>query len=223
MFKKFSKFEDVLINKFNQHPLWAQLPKRSNAFFIRLLLQLGCISNHFVMWYEQAKLGINIEFGKELIRSILRDEVSRNLPTHQDNRLYDLIEKIGISKKLALSVKPSPTTQKTIKKLFNLVRYPQSDYDLRVLVSLRIAGEVLVAETYRHIVPALTTRFSIKPRDSKFYYPHFKHDAKDAKGHTDSFDKILKSLIIDERTLAIAKASAKKAFAIRLAFYDQFV
>ena len=67
MFKKFSKFEDVLINKFNQHPLWAQLPKRSNAFFIRLLLQLGCISNHFVMWYEQAKLGINIEFGKETL------------------------------------------------------------------------------------------------------------------------------------------------------------
>lgn len=220
-FEQYSAFENGLIRRFGRHPLWRGFSTLSNDIFVNLLLQLGHLSNNFVGWYEQAKQGLTREDAKEVLRVILRDEIPRDLPTHQDDRLFDLMQ-IGVAKERALNTRASATTDKTVRRLRELVRYPQPDHDLRVMVTLRIAGEVLVAETYRHVVPALTTRFGIAPEASRFYYPHWVHDEKDADGHTDSFDALLSDLITNERTLAVAKEAAEEAYAVRAAFYDQF-
>lgn len=221
-FDLYNEFEDRLVREFHGHDLWRQFDFLNHARFIHLLLQLGHLSRDFVPWYERAKQGLEMESAKEVLRNILRDEIPRDAPTHQDDRLADL-ERLGVSKQQALNTRATSRTKKTILRLKALVRYPQSDYDLRVMVTLRIAGEILVAETYRHIVPALMRRFKMSPEESRFYYPHLVHDEKEAGGHTDSFNAVLNKLITDTRTLHVARESARNAFEVRLAFYDQFV
>ena len=101
-------------------------------------------------------------------------------------------------------------------------------YDVGAMVALRMAGEVLVAEEYRHVVPELERRFGLTPEKSRFYAPHFYHDRKegpedvDMFSHTGSFESVLARMIHDEGKLEIALASAQRAYEVRTSFYDQF-
>ncbi|MSR78603.1 MAG: hypothetical protein EXS59_00445 [Candidatus Taylorbacteria bacterium] len=164
---------------------------------------------------------------REVVRDILRDEIPQNGSTHQDDRLYDL-NLIGATTEQVRNVKPSAATTKTIERLYSLVRYPQEDYDLRVMITLRIAGEVLVAEQYQHIIRYMLVSLGIQSSQSRFYFPHWQHDLKGAKvegrpGHADSFDKLLESMITNERELEMAKDAAEKAFEARSSIHNQFV
>lgn len=200
------------------------MPTLSVDAFIAYLLQLGHMAQQFVKWYETAKLGLDSERAKEVIRTILRDEIPQHGPTHQDDRLYDL-GLMGVSKERALTMPMSRTTRKIVARMYDLIRYPRDHYDLRVLVTLRVTGEVLVAEQYRHVVEEMQRRFGITPAQSRFYYPHYAHDLKgqEGEGHSDAFDTLLESLITDEHMLAVAKEAAKKAFQIRYGFHSQFL
>src|SRR3989344_2659416 len=153
------------------------------------------------------------ETAREVVRDILRDEIPQSGTTHQDDRLYDL-NLIGATTEQVRNVKPSAATQKTIERLYELVRFPQEDYDLRIMITLRIAGEVLVAEQYQHIIRYMRVNLGIAGSQSRFYFPHWQHDLKGAKvegepGHTDSFDKFLEGMISDERELEVAKDAAE--------------
>ncbi len=227
LFRRYSRFEDGLIRHFHIHPLCHLFHKLSHEEFIEYLLQLGFIAQNFVKWYETAKLGMQSEAAKEVVRHILRDEIPQSGSTHQDDRLYDL-NLIGVSTEELRNVRPSATTRKTIERLYGLIRYPQADYDLRVMITLRVAGEVLVAEQYKHIVDYMRDNLDIQASQSRFYFPHWKHDLKGAKsdgnaGHTDSFDQLLESMILDEGKLQVAMDTAREAFEVRMGIQDQFV
>ncbi|MBI2476063.1 MAG: hypothetical protein HYV67_02385 [Candidatus Taylorbacteria bacterium] len=227
LFQQYSQFEDGLIRKFHSHRFYRTFSQLTREQFIDYLLQIGVLSENFVKWYETAKLGMASEVAYEVIRHILRDEIPQNAPTHQDDRLYDL-NLIGVSTERVRNVKPSEVTSKTVERLYELVRYPQEDYDLRIMVTLRIAGEVLVAEQYQHVIRYMRVNLGIAGSQSRFYFPHWQHDLKGAKvegepGHTDSFDKLLESMITDERKLEVAMDAAKKAFEARSGIHDQFV
>ncbi|TSC68108.1 MAG: hypothetical protein G01um101472_151 [Parcubacteria group bacterium Gr01-1014_72] len=227
LFQQYSQFEDGLRKKFHVHALYRSFHKLSKDKFIEYLLQIGFIAQNFVKWYETAKLGMQSESAREVVRNILRDEIPQSGTTHQDDRLYDL-NLIGASTEQVRNVKPSVATRKTIERLYELVRFPQEDYDLRVMITLRIAGEVLVAEQYQHIIRYMRVNLGIAGSQSRFYFPHWQHDLKGAKvegepGHTDSFDKLLESMITNERELEVAKDVAEKAFEARSGIHDQFV
>lgn len=227
LFGRYSQFEDGLIRQFHSHMLYRSFHKLSKEQFINYLLQIGFIAQNFVKWYETAKLGMQSEEAREVIRHILRDEIPQQGSTHQDDRLHDL-NLIGVSTERVRNVVPSTITRRTIDRLYKLVQYPQDEYDLRVMITLRVAGEVLVAEQYQHIVRYMRVNFGIQPSQSRFYFPHWKHDLKGAKsegsaGHTDSFDQLLESMLTDERKLEVAMDAAKKAFEARSGIHDQFV
>lgn len=221
--QRYSAQGDDLIEQFRAHPRLTSIQDWTDEAFIALLLQLGHLSTTFVSWYEQTKLGLRDERAKELIRKILRDEIPRNAPTHQDDRMADL-ERINVSRKRILSTPATRTTQQTIRWLKRLTSYRADDSDLRLLVTLRIAGEVLVGETYRFIVPELERRFGLGYEQSRFYVPHFVHDRKDTQtgGHTQAFDVVLTEWIMNEHKLALATKAADAAFKVRYAFYNQF-
>lgn len=227
LFKEYSQFEDRLIREFHAHPLYRTFHKLSKEQFQNYLLQIGFIAQNFVKWYETAKLGMISESAKDVIRHILRDEIPQQGSTHQDDRLYDL-NLIGVSTEHVRNVTPSAVTRRTIEHLYELVQYPQDEYDLRVMITLRVAGEVLVAEQYQHIVRYMRVNLGIQPSQSQFYFPHWKHDLKgahteDSAGHTDAFDELLESMLTDERKLEVAKDAARKAFEVRSGIHDQFV
>ncbi len=227
LFGRYSQFEDGLIRQFHAHPLYRSFHKLSKGQFVNYLLQIGLTSQNFVKWYETAKLGMQSEAAQEIIRHILRDEIPQQGPTHQDDRLYDL-NLIGVNTERVRNVAPSPVTRRTIDHLYELVRYPQDEYDLRVMITLRVFGEVLVAEQYSHVVRYMRVNFGIQPSQSRFFFPHWKHDLKGAKsegsaGHTDSFDQLLENMLTDERKLEVAMDAARKAFEARSGIHDQFV
>ncbi len=211
------------MREFHRHPFFQNFARLANEVVIRFLLQLGYLSAEFVKWYERAKQGFEAEDAKEVVRHILRDEIPQGAPTHQDERVYDL-ERMGVLKKRALNTAASPLTRTTVRKLYKLVGYPQADYDLRVLITLRVFGEILVAETYGYIVGSMKERFGLTAEQSRFYAPHYYHDQKEGAddGHTGEFDALLARLICDEQKLAVAKDAAHKAFEARCSFHNQF-
>ncbi len=221
-FEEYRAFENELVERFNLHPFFVSFGSLPNEAVMAALLQLGFISLEFVRWYERAKLGMTSEEAKELIRCILRDEIPSRLPTHQDDRLADLLA-MGAAKERVLNEPASERTVQTVRTLYELVRYPQESYDLRVLVYLRIFGEILVAETYGHVVRSMGERFGLQPECSRFYEPHYRHDDKDEGGHSVKFERELEKLITDEHMLALAKSASEAAFTDRYKFYDQFV
>ena len=220
-------FSGAMLLGYSRHEFLGRMSGLSNGAFISYLLERGHISEEFVKWNERAKLGMESEEAREIVRKILRDEIPAQGPTHQDDRIYDL-EMIGVSKEKILNHRPSWWTRWTIRRLYRGLRYPQSHYDLRTVVFLRMAGEILVGETYAYVWSELTRRFELTPEQSRFYYPHYDHDHKrmsalDSQGHTEVSTDFLKSAIINSETLSAATAAADNAFRIVYQFHNQFL
>ncbi len=223
--QRYSAFEDELRRRFHQHPICDKMRDWSDHKFQYYLIQIGFIAQNFVKWYEVAKLALDDERAKEVVRAILRDEIPQSGPTHQDNRLHDL-QLMGVTKQQLLSAKPSPESKAAVDQLFLLVRPSQDFNDLRILVALRVAGEVLVAEQYDPIVREMYRRFEVfYANPSLFYEPHREHDRKGGleKGHTAMFDEVLASFLVDEASLEDAMVQAQVAFNIRYGMQDQFL
>lgn len=224
----YNDYENKLIVDFNRHVFYKKFKGFSKKEFINYLLQLGYISAEFVKFIERAKLPLKSDIGREAVRNILRDEIPQSGPTHQDNRFYDL-KKIGLSENEILNYPASNSTKNYINDIYSLVKWPQDNYDLRVLITLRVLGEVLVGETYRKVVEGLKRHFNLRPEESLFYTFHWEHDQKGGKGdeggigHTEYYDIVLKELIVDQKTLNIAKEAAKTAYNVRCKFHEQFI
>src|SRR3989344_7079947 len=199
-FKIYDEFEYDIIRKFNEQEFYRRFHRFSKKEFTYYLLQLGYLSLEFVKFLERAKLPLKKEGGKEAIREILRDEIPASGPTHQDNRFTDLIES-GLTREKILNTLPTKQTKKIIRKYYELIKYPQDNYDLRALIISRVIGEVLVGETYKHVVKGLQKHYGLKPEKSLFYTFHWQHDQKGGKGdkidsgHTEYYDNVLKELI----------------------------
>lgn len=229
--RRYHAYEDGLIRSFHEHPFFQNFLFLSEDAFIDFLLQLGHLSAEFVRWYERAKQGFTSEAAQEVVRQILRDEIPPNAPTHQDDRIVDLA-RMGVLRRQALNTRRTSLTRATLRRMYALVAYPQEHYDLRVLITLRVFGEILVSATYGYVVDAMKSRFGLRPEQSRFYAPHFFHDHKEgaevadeaADGdHVCAFDAMLAELIVDEATLAIAREAAQQAYKARLHFHDQFL
>src|SRR5690606_31000140 len=97
------------------------------------------------------------------------------------------------------------------------------DYELRVLVSLRVLGEIMVSVQYEPIVEALE-QFGLPRYRQLFFYPHYLHDQKGGKEgwHAEQFDMRLSALITDERLLGVAWEQAQLACGVRFGIHDQF-
>ena len=226
--KQYNEYENDLIRKFNQHKFYQQFPNFTKEKFTHYLLQLGHISTEFVKFIERAKLPIKSVKGKEAVRNILRDEIPAKGPTHQDNRFADL-KMIGLTENQILNTSATSETKDYLIKIYDLVKYPQDNYDLKVLVILRVIGEVLVGETYKYVVKGLQKHYGMKPEKSLFYTFHWQHDQKGGtgdwggKGHVEYYDVVLLGLIKDDEKLKIAKEAAKIAYDVRCKFHEQFI
>lgn len=219
-----SAFEDDLIGQFHALRFFQNFSRLSDTDLREYLTQKWFLSMNFVPWYDRAINALGDEEAKAVLKRIVQDETPLDAPSHREDLLADL-EAIGISRAEVLSARPTRTTQRSLMRLNQLVAFTDDpDYDLRVMSALRIAGEILVAEEYRHVVPELERRYGLTPDRSRFYAPHFYHDRKDSETgqHTHSFESVLERLISDEGKLHIAMESAERAFQVRTYFHNQF-
>ncbi len=226
LFDCYDEYEDGLIEQYRAHPAFPKLHEANNRVYVRYLLQLAQLSFEFVKWVELAKLGLENERAIEIVRHILREEIPSDRPSHKEDLLADL-RAIGVSTADIRGAAPTRQTEETIKKMYQLIRYDGGRYDIRAVVALRVAGEVLVAETYHDVIGELVQRFSFNTTSSRFYYPHFVHDRKKGDGggletHSDAFGSVLAELLTNDADLQVAKKTAKAALDVRYGFHDQF-
>jgi len=227
LFRRYSRHEDGVIGQFNnRHFYKTGMFNQFSADQVRYyLLQLGFIAQNFLKWYQQSALGITDPEAREVIRQIMRSEVPQDGPTHQEDRFADLAL-LGLSRRMILNTSPTPDTQRVVDRLFDITRYTQRapHFDLSILVMLRVAGEILVAEQYKPILGHWNITFGLQPKQSRFFLPHIAHDQKrGSKGHAGAFDKVLTRLIRNENALRIAMMAAETAESVRSSFNIQFV
>jgi pyrroloquinoline quinone (PQQ) biosynthesis protein C len=220
-------FEDKLVQQFHRHPFFQRFGRMSTDELHAYLIQKWFLSENFVAWYDRVINGLQDAEAREVLRHIIFDETPQDAPSHREDLLTDLVY-IGVQRSCVLTAKPTRETLRTKQRLHDIISYREHDYDLQAMVTLRMAGEVLVAEEYRHVVPELETRFGLTPERSRFYAPHFYHDRKEGPqdtamfSHTGSFESVLARMITDTQKLDVALRSAQKAYDARVSFYDQF-
>lgn len=205
------------------------MSKISDIQFKHMLLQKRFISLNFTPLYDCAIDAIGDEEGKTVLRLLLREEYPAKGPSHREDLVADLT-RIGLTKKQILSEKPTLQTREAIKALYDLLIYEEQFYNIKILVSLRIAEELLVAEEYRYILAELERRYGLKIEDSAFYGPHFLHDKKQksfgapdkAESHSDKFNKVLARMIDTKEKCEAAKHYMNAACEARSKFFDQF-
>ncbi|MBI4895373.1 MAG: iron-containing redox enzyme family protein [Candidatus Aenigmarchaeota archaeon] len=227
LFQQFSQYEDELIRRFRQHTFFKKFSGMTDEQLKSYLTKRWFLSENFVRWYDKAINGLSNEDAKNVLRGIILDETPSDKPSHREDLLADL-NFIGVKRENVLSSKPSKETIDTVDRLYNLAGYTEDPYhDLRVMCALRMAGEILVAEEYRYVVPELERRFGLTDEKSRFFAPHFYHDRKDKQqekegSHTDSFVNLLEKMISDEQALYVSMDAAKRGYEARARFYDQF-
>lgn len=217
----YQAFEDTQVIAFWRHDWLLRLNQMTREEATNVLLQMGHSSTEFVPWYEQAKLGLRDERAKEAIRQILRDEIPAVGPTHQDNRITDLLV-FGVPLELMLSAPATAETRWVIEQAYRLVR-PSDDpfHALRVMVTLQMMGERLVAESYRPIVENMERWFKVPQARSVFYRPHYEHDSSGGE-HANCFARVIHDLITTQEASHVAMDAARIAWETKLRFFEQF-
>lgn len=119
----------------------------------------------------------------------------------------------------------------TILTTFQLLQRDETEplHDIRLVTILRFWGEVLVGEEYSVYVKRIK-RMGLNERNSHFFWPHYKHDTKQASFHTtvdlnthsDQFTVILQRLLITSEMIDFCAAVTKSVSEVRMGFYDQF-
>jgi len=134
---------------------------------------------------------------------------------------------VGISGERIRKVVPTEQTARFVQEMYRLVS-PQEQYDVRTLVTLRVAGEVLIGESYACIAPELERRGWLTEEQSQFYWPHWQHDIKRAAigkygpSHSDQFSRVLARKLDSEESLRVARESMDAAYRVEAGFFDQF-
>lgn len=219
LFLRYKHHENEGTARLHQHPFFRHFRTLSEDQLKNYLLQRMFSSREFAGWYNEAvSRRLHDAGAREVIRTILRDEIPRDAPTHLEDLVADL-QQIGIPMERIRSIGPSSATRKTMERLFGLLN---SNSDLATLVSLRMAGELMVSAEYGYVVAALEQRFGLRPEQSRFYYPHYRHDSEGGD-HPDAFTAVLEQLIQTPADLEMALRAVDAAVEARLSFFDQFV
>ncbi len=217
LWDRFMEMEESAVGAFLKNGFWKWFRELPDEQFLWWVIQMHHISMHFVPWYEGAKFCLRNQAVVTVIRKIIWDEVPLGKPTHQDNRLYDL-SLMGIPPDRVVASEPAPSTLDALRSLDLLIRYMPDDYDLRVAVSLRIAGETLVADQCRMVAEGMRDRFKIPFNASRFYVPHWLHDERSGD-HGLLWEQAIRPLVKDERTLQVAHSAVNAALLARIKFF----
>ncbi len=191
------------------------------------LLQRRHLSQAYIPWVNTALCGLNHSRdtrGKEILRELIQDETPEGLPTHAEDLVADLTT-LGIPLETILGTLTHPDTEETVRKQHTLIQYsPQTSFNnLRILVAVRTAGELLPGAEYGIITPLLE---KLGLKKSRFYKPHWFHDRKtegtnqQGMTHTELFSSLLKELICSEKTLDTALTTLQNAAAQRTEFIN---
>ncbi len=138
-FKSFSYYEDELLHKYERNKLFANIAQFSDEEFMNVLTQYGeGISANFVKFLETALRQINNKKAQQAIVAILRDEIPRSGPTHQQMRTQSLA-RIGIEPTQLVKTTLTQQTQKTINNYFDVIcNHEYRDRDLALTTFVRV-------------------------------------------------------------------------------------
>lgn len=231
--------EDVLIQRFQQHPCLHNLASLSQTGFVGLLLQRRFLSLAFTPVYDMAIDGLTHPRDKQSARRILREEYPGErgtVPSHREDLVSDLLQ-IGLTHHQIMSAVPSDATLKTLQRTFAFFAGDPDTphYQVKLMTLLRFWGEVLIAAEYQMLWPRLESMGLQKSgaHSSRFYHPHLVHDAKhksvtqyslvSATTHSDQLAISLQSLLDKEEAVAYCAEIETEIVTIKSGFYDQFV
>jgi hypothetical protein len=172
----------------------------------------------------------------------LREEYGSGArPTHRQDLMQDLLA-LGATRDELLGSVASETTLHVLARMFAAIRKSEDEhlYQIKVLTTLRIAGEVLVAVEYDHYWPHLQ-RLGLRAANepggvrSVFYYPHLCHDERRqrfagepdkfvARTHSDQLADCLRSSLIagSSEEIDYCISAATSAEDMKRSFYNQF-
>jgi hypothetical protein len=234
--------EDGLIARFRDHPVLAHLTELGDADFAAILLQRRFLSLAFTPAYDLAIDLLQDEGARRVARSILREEYpdgSGHTRSHREDMTEDLYE-LGLTRRAVVESRPTPATRRAIVRTLDLIadagqRDDAAEADLRIVTLLRFWGEILVAVEYSCMWERMAPSFTAGGGNtSRFYYPHYVHDAKAhplagvsllSTTHSDRLATRLVALLSRTGSGAAAAFTETEQRALRLkeAFYDQFL
>lgn len=205
-----------------------------NSELEEILLQKRVLAlEYFEPFYNTAIVSMQNEEGKKIARSIVIEEYPPQGPNHREHAVSDL-RKIGIDEGRILTTVPTDGTKDAIAALRQLVAFGKEDvgnrkgYEIRALMALRFAGEVLAGEEFALLCPELERHYGLTREKSGFYWPHLGHDKKKQRfgkqgdSHADRFGLELAKLIDSEWAVDVAAATIEDSLEARWLFYDQF-
>jgi hypothetical protein len=238
--------EDQLILDFQQHPVFARMNEISRAKILEILLQRRFLSLTFVPFYELALDALTDEPAKQVVRSLIREEYdSDDGLTHREHLVHDLLA-VGATRSQILRAKASKATINVATELIETVLRSEEDedndlYQISILSTLRLAGEILVAVEYEKFWPhlqrlGLSAEKARGKNESKFYFPHMTHDSRSqrlgsdpapARNHTHAdvmTDRLRQRLMLASAVgLDACILAARRAQGIKKRFYDQWL
>ena len=223
LFAQYLEHEARAVERFKQDrklQRFKDMPDRMVHFH---LLQRLPVSRNFVAWYNLAITRLKLEDHKKILRDIVQEEVGIHHysgtaltlgSTHFEDLVHDL-KLLGISEREILNAGPTPWTTDFIKRLDLLLLIDPADInsDLVILVSLRVAGELLVAAEYDQLVK----RYEMIPAKGFRFFPQ--HAQHDSSSHPDAFAEAIERLLMDEIALSAAAQAVERATDTRLSFF----
>lgn len=230
LFRQFSAYEDELLARYEQHPLFKNIQSLDNDKFLHVLTQYGeGISANFVKFVETALRQVGNVKAQEAMINILRDEILQSGPTHQQMRGMSMA-RIGVSAHQLVATELTPATHNTVKRYFEIItHHPWKNRDLGITSFVRVVGESLVGVVYRVFTKEIMRRFNVPENEIEFYSFHWHHDEKGGTGdhgeigHTEYYDLAMQDLLKTEADLQEAKKAADMALELREEFQNQFI
>ncbi|MGW1773130.1 hypothetical protein [Streptomyces sp. NPDC002104] len=234
-------FENGLIERFERHPVLADITRLPEEDFTALLLQRRFVSLAFTPSYDLAIDLLRDEEGLRIARVILREEypgAQGHAPSHREDMTEDL-RRLGVSRQALVASRPTAATRRAITDTLELIADAggHDDADLRLLAFLRFWGEVLVSVEYGRLWERMGPRFTAEGggrNRSRFYHPHLVHDAKThslatvsllSDTHSDRLAARVTELLGRAEGAAGAAAfreTEERALLLKSGFYDQF-
>ncbi|MEV7083365.1 hypothetical protein AB0N88_33265 [Streptomyces sp. NPDC093516] len=230
-------FENALIDRFRGHPVLADTARLADADFAALLLQRRFVSLAFTPSYDLAIDLLSDEAGLRIARAILREEYPDgrgHTRSHREDMKEDLLQ-LGIPRADLVASRPTEATRHAIDEAFALISEAggHADADLRLLTFLRFWGEVLVSVEYEHLWQRMAPVLAADGRNrSRFYYPHYVHDAKAhpltavsllSATHSDRLATRISELLARHGSTDAFRETEERALRLKTAFYDQFL
>jgi len=236
--RELDAFEDALIERFRQHPVLASTGRLPDADFAALLLQRRFVSLAFTPSYDLAIDLLRDEAGLRIARAILREEYPDgrgHTRSHREDMKEDLLQ-LGISREKLVASRPTEATRRAVEDAFGVIADAggRDDADLRLLTFLRFWGEVLVSVEYERMWPRMEPVLAGDGgrNRSRFYYPHYLHDAKAhplaavsllSATHSDRLATRISELLARQGTSDAFREVEEQALRLKAAFYDQFL